>query len=95
MAEKFCPRPDIRQLFDSIKDGDETISVSKMTKWLNEHQRDPRLNEILFPLYTESGESKYSVPNIILTMMKNDLKIECDIAKGAVFLEGPGLLLKM
>jgi hypothetical protein len=57
LAEKLCPRNDIRSLFDSIKDLEDEISIGKLTKWLNEHQRDPRLNEILFPLYTERGEN--------------------------------------
>uniref|UniRef100_T1GLU1 Phosphoinositide phospholipase C n=1 Tax=Megaselia scalaris TaxID=36166 RepID=T1GLU1_MEGSC len=31
----------------------ETISLSQLTQFLNDKQRDPRLNEILYPLYTE------------------------------------------
>ena len=53
LCEVFCPRSDLRALFESIKDLEEHVSVAKLTKWLNENQRDPRLNEILFPLWTE------------------------------------------
>lgn len=31
----------------------ETISVDQFILFLNEKQRDPRLNEILYPLYDE------------------------------------------
>lgn len=48
----LCPRSDIDELFDSITGGKtEEISVPKLTEFLNETQRDPRLNEILYPHY--------------------------------------------
>ncbi len=31
----------------------ETISVGRLVEFMNEKQRDPRLNEILYPSYTE------------------------------------------
>ena len=37
------------------------IPLEEFTKWLNETQRDPRLNEILHPLFTMAGDSEYSI----------------------------------
>lgn len=40
-------------LFDSTQGKAETINVDQFINFLNEKQRDPRLNEILYPLYDE------------------------------------------
>ena len=32
----------------------DTISMAKLIDFMNEKQRDPRLNEISFPLYSEN-----------------------------------------
>ncbi|KAL5278131.1 PLCB4 family protein [Megaselia abdita] len=54
LYHKVCPRNDIEELFETITDGkNDTISMSQLTQFLNDKQRDPRLNEILYPLYTE------------------------------------------
>ncbi|XP_064196852.1 1-phosphatidylinositol 4,5-bisphosphate phosphodiesterase beta-4-like isoform X2 [Anguilla rostrata] len=52
LIQKICPRTDIEELFKKIN-GDKTdyLSVDQLVSFLNEHQRDPRLNEILFPFY--------------------------------------------
>ena len=31
----------------------ETIKMAVFIEWMNEKQRDPRLNEMLYPSYTE------------------------------------------
>lgn len=46
----MCPRTDIDDLFSQITSAKE-ISVKELTEFLNETQRDPRLNEILYPHY--------------------------------------------
>eukprot|EP00094_Tigriopus_californicus_P012882 TCALIF_12455-PA protein Name:"Similar to PLCB4 1-phosphatidylinositol 4,5-bisphosphate phosphodiesterase beta-4 (Homo sapiens)" AED:0.17 eAED:0.17 QI:0/0.75/0.82/0.94/1/1/17/384/960 len=49
----LCPRTDIDNLFEELV-GDkekEELSVEKLMEFLNERQRDPRLNEILYPHY--------------------------------------------
>ncbi|KAK7585907.1 hypothetical protein V9T40_000086 [Parthenolecanium corni] len=54
LYHKICPRNDIEELFQSITQGKaDTISVDQFINFLNEKQRDPRLNEILYPLYDE------------------------------------------
>ncbi|EEB13261.1 1-phosphatidylinositol-4,5-bisphosphate phosphodiesterase, putative [Pediculus humanus corporis] len=54
LYHKICPRNDIEDLFQTISQGKaESISVSQFITFLNEKQRDPRLNEILYPLYDE------------------------------------------
>ncbi|XP_073195757.1 1-phosphatidylinositol 4,5-bisphosphate phosphodiesterase beta-4 isoform X6 [Lepidochelys kempii] len=52
LTQKICPRTDIEELFRKIN-GDKTdyLTVDQLVSFLNEHQRDPRLNEILFPFY--------------------------------------------
>ncbi|KAM3853602.1 1-phosphatidylinositol 4,5-bisphosphate phosphodiesterase beta-4 isoform 1-T8 [Vipera latastei] len=52
LTQKICPRTDIEELFRKIN-GDKTdyLTVDQLVSFLNEHQRDPRLNEILFPFF--------------------------------------------
>ncbi|XP_031629124.1 1-phosphatidylinositol 4,5-bisphosphate phosphodiesterase isoform X4 [Contarinia nasturtii] len=54
LYHKICPRNDIEELFRSITQGKaEFINIDQFINFLNEKQRDPRLNEILYPLYDE------------------------------------------
>ncbi|KAH0956604.1 hypothetical protein HN011_004935 [Eciton burchellii] len=50
---KICPRNDIEELFQSITGKADTISLTQLVEFMNTKQRDPRLNEILYPLYTD------------------------------------------
>uniref|UniRef100_A0A3Q4IA05 Phosphoinositide phospholipase C n=1 Tax=Neolamprologus brichardi TaxID=32507 RepID=A0A3Q4IA05_NEOBR len=52
LTQKICPRTDIEELFKKIN-GNKTdyLTVDQLVSFLNENQRDPRLNEILFPFY--------------------------------------------
>lgn len=40
-------------MFYSTKGKTDTISLLQLVEFMNTKQRDPRLNEILYPLYTE------------------------------------------
>lgn len=54
LYHKICPRSDIEELFTSITcANDGYIEVSQLVEFLNTRQRDPRLNEILYPFYSE------------------------------------------
>ncbi|KAI1302345.1 1-phosphatidylinositol 4,5-bisphosphate phosphodiesterase beta-4 [Halotydeus destructor] len=54
LYHKICPRNDIEELFNLITQGKSNqISAKQLVEFLNEKQRDPRLNEILYPLYDE------------------------------------------
>ncbi|KAL1138525.1 hypothetical protein AAG570_008588 [Ranatra chinensis] len=54
LYHKICPRNDIEELFQSITQGkSDYINIDQFINFLNEKQRDPRLNEILYPLYDE------------------------------------------
>ncbi|XP_011494544.1 PREDICTED: 1-phosphatidylinositol 4,5-bisphosphate phosphodiesterase-like [Ceratosolen solmsi marchali] len=54
LYHKICPRNDIEELFQSIIQGKgDTINLEQLIMFLNEKQRDPTLNEILYPLYDE------------------------------------------
>ncbi|XP_043251233.1 1-phosphatidylinositol 4,5-bisphosphate phosphodiesterase-like isoform X1 [Colletes gigas] len=54
LYHKICPRNDIEELFQSITQGKaDTINMDQLVTFLNEKQRDPTLNEILYPLYDE------------------------------------------
>ncbi|CAF1225722.1 unnamed protein product [Rotaria sordida] len=51
LYHKICPRTDIAELYDQLSGGKDYITTKQFVDWLNETQRDPRLNEILFPFY--------------------------------------------
>lgn len=54
LYHKISPRSDIEELFNSItQKKSEHIELKQLVEFLNEKQRDPRLNEILYPLYDE------------------------------------------
>ncbi|XP_051500238.1 1-phosphatidylinositol 4,5-bisphosphate phosphodiesterase beta-4-like isoform X3 [Myxocyprinus asiaticus] len=52
LTQKICPRTDIEELFKQISgDKSDYLTIEQLVSFLNENQRDPRLNEILFPFY--------------------------------------------
>ncbi|XP_021322946.2 1-phosphatidylinositol 4,5-bisphosphate phosphodiesterase beta-4 isoform X1 [Danio rerio] len=52
LTQKICPRTDIEVLFKKFKgDKGDYLSVEQFVHFLNDNQRDPRLNEILFPFF--------------------------------------------
>ncbi|XP_030768173.1 1-phosphatidylinositol 4,5-bisphosphate phosphodiesterase isoform X1 [Sitophilus oryzae] len=54
LYHKICPRNDIEELFRTITEGKaDYMNLEQLINFLNEKQRDPRLNEILYPLYDE------------------------------------------
>ncbi|CAG9764936.1 unnamed protein product [Ceutorhynchus assimilis] len=54
LYHKICPRNDIEELFKSITQGKgECMNLNQFINFLNDKQRDPRLNEILYPLYDD------------------------------------------
>ncbi|CAG9858517.1 unnamed protein product [Phyllotreta striolata] len=54
LYHKICPRNDIEELFRSIATGNaDHLTLDQLINFLNDKQRDPRLNEILYPLYDE------------------------------------------
>ena len=53
--QTICPRNDIDELFRNITGGQKDyIECAKLVDFLNDKQRDPRLNEILYPHYNEA-----------------------------------------
>ncbi|XP_065332409.1 1-phosphatidylinositol 4,5-bisphosphate phosphodiesterase-like [Cloeon dipterum] len=53
LYHKICPRNDIDELFQMITRGKDFVTLQQLVTFMNEKQRDPRLNEILYPLYSE------------------------------------------
>ncbi|KAL5008396.1 hypothetical protein ScPMuIL_013977 [Solemya velum] len=51
LYHKICPRTDIEDLFKELSCGRNFLTVPQLVDFFNERQRDPRLNEILFPFY--------------------------------------------
>ncbi|KAA0711666.1 1-phosphatidylinositol 4,5-bisphosphate phosphodiesterase beta-2 [Triplophysa tibetana] len=45
----LCPRPEINEIFTSFTKGKGFMTKEMLAKFLNEKQRDPRLNQELFP----------------------------------------------
>ncbi|KAF7704560.1 1-phosphatidylinositol 4,5-bisphosphate phosphodiesterase beta-1 [Silurus meridionalis] len=54
----LCPRPEINQIFADLgAKGKNYLNMEQMTEFINNKQRDPRLNEILYPpLKTEQTQ---------------------------------------
>uniref|UniRef100_A0A4W4F5C9 1-phosphatidylinositol 4,5-bisphosphate phosphodiesterase n=1 Tax=Electrophorus electricus TaxID=8005 RepID=A0A4W4F5C9_ELEEL len=54
----LCPRPEINQIFADLgAKGRNYLTMEQMTEFINSKQRDPRLNEILYPpLKTEQTQ---------------------------------------
>ncbi|CAG2063975.1 unnamed protein product, partial [Timema podura] len=62
LYHKLCPRNDIEELFQAITQGKaDSINIDQFILFLNEKQRDPRLNEILYPLYDEKRAAEIIV----------------------------------
>ncbi|KAL4715784.1 hypothetical protein ACJJTC_006363 [Scirpophaga incertulas] len=82
LYHKICPRNDIEELFRSITQGkSDRINLDQFVNFLNEKQRDPRLNEILYPLYDEKRAAE------IITTYE-----QCEEAKSAKCLTKDGLI---
>uniref|UniRef100_A0A668U322 1-phosphatidylinositol 4,5-bisphosphate phosphodiesterase n=1 Tax=Oreochromis aureus TaxID=47969 RepID=A0A668U322_OREAU len=47
--DSLCPRPELGNIFKLQGANDGMLSVDQMTEFINNKQRDPRLNEILYP----------------------------------------------
>uniref|UniRef100_A0A3Q0QR41 1-phosphatidylinositol 4,5-bisphosphate phosphodiesterase n=1 Tax=Amphilophus citrinellus TaxID=61819 RepID=A0A3Q0QR41_AMPCI len=47
--DSLCPRPELANIFKLQGANDGMLSVDQMTEFINNKQRDPRLNEILYP----------------------------------------------
>ncbi|XP_055878716.1 1-phosphatidylinositol 4,5-bisphosphate phosphodiesterase beta-4-like isoform X1 [Biomphalaria glabrata] len=56
----ICPRSDIEDLFKSLSQNRSYLDIPQLIEFFNDRQRDPRLNEILFPFYNH-----FRVKNII------------------------------
>ncbi|VDO56108.1 unnamed protein product [Haemonchus placei] len=67
LYNKICPRSEVQELFVKLSGQKEYLTRDRLTNFLNEEQRDPRLNEILFPFFdstkTQVLISKYEQDN--------------------------------
>ncbi|XP_071081471.1 1-phosphatidylinositol 4,5-bisphosphate phosphodiesterase beta-4-like isoform X2 [Haliotis cracherodii] len=54
LYHKICPRSDIEELFRELTQNKPFLTVNQLIDFFNERQRDPRLNEILFPFYNQN-----------------------------------------
>uniref|UniRef100_A0AAZ3QI08 Phosphoinositide phospholipase C n=1 Tax=Oncorhynchus tshawytscha TaxID=74940 RepID=A0AAZ3QI08_ONCTS len=70
----LCPRPELSSVFSQQGAKGAYLSVDQMTEFINERQRDPRLNEILYPplrpSQTQSLMEKYE---LIQSLLKQGL----------------------
>jgi phosphatidylinositol phospholipase C beta len=51
LYHKICPRTDVQELFVKLSGQKEYLTRDRLIHFLNDEQRDPRLNEILFPIF--------------------------------------------
>uniref|UniRef100_A0A8C7W450 Phosphoinositide phospholipase C n=1 Tax=Oncorhynchus mykiss TaxID=8022 RepID=A0A8C7W450_ONCMY len=67
----LCPRPELSSVFSQGAKG-AYLSVDQMTEFINERQRDPRLNEILYPplrpSQTQTLMEKYELIQRLITL---------------------------
>lgn len=76
---KICPRTDVQELFLQLSSGSDGAAVDTLITFLNDKQRDPRLNEILFPHYDRN--------RVLQLIAKYDKHEEC-LAKEKLCLDG-------
>ncbi|XP_059156311.1 1-phosphatidylinositol 4,5-bisphosphate phosphodiesterase beta-4-like isoform X2 [Physella acuta] len=50
----ICPRSDIEELFKDLSRSRSFLTIPQLIDFFNDRQRDPRLNEILFPFYNHT-----------------------------------------
>uniref|UniRef100_A0A674C4F5 Phosphoinositide phospholipase C n=1 Tax=Salmo trutta TaxID=8032 RepID=A0A674C4F5_SALTR len=74
----LCPRPELSSVFSQGAKG-AYLSVDQMTEFINERQRDPRLNEILYPPLR---------PSQIQTLMEKYELNQSLLKQGLITLEG-------
>ncbi|CAD6193233.1 unnamed protein product [Caenorhabditis auriculariae] len=67
LYNKICPRTEVQELFVKLSGQKEYLTRDRLINFLNEEQRDPRLNEILFPFFdvsrTQQLITKYESDN--------------------------------
>ncbi|EFP00361.1 CRE-EGL-8 protein [Caenorhabditis remanei] len=67
LYNKICPRTEVQELFVKLSGQKEYLTKDRLINFLNEEQRDPRLNEILFPFFDppRTGQliAKYEIDN--------------------------------
>ncbi|XP_039259634.2 1-phosphatidylinositol 4,5-bisphosphate phosphodiesterase beta-4-like [Styela clava] len=53
LYKQSCNRTDLSQVFNNLIGGARCsyVEIGSLAQWMNSHQRDPRLNEILDPMY--------------------------------------------
>uniref|UniRef100_A0AC35TWG7 PH_14 domain-containing protein n=1 Tax=Rhabditophanes sp. KR3021 TaxID=114890 RepID=A0AC35TWG7_9BILA len=54
LYHKICPRVEVQELFVKLSGQKEYLTRERLITFLNEEQRDPRLNEILFPYFNNN-----------------------------------------
>ncbi|CTQ86725.1 1-phosphatidylinositol 4,5-bisphosphate phosphodiesterase [Caenorhabditis elegans] len=72
LYNKICPRTEVQELFVKLSGQKEYLTKERLINFLNEEQRDPRLNEILFPFF----DSQRIVA--LLKKHENDIKYQED-----------------
>uniref|UniRef100_A0A8C7G3F0 1-phosphatidylinositol 4,5-bisphosphate phosphodiesterase n=1 Tax=Oncorhynchus kisutch TaxID=8019 RepID=A0A8C7G3F0_ONCKI len=75
----LCPRPELSSVFSQQGAKGAYLSVDQMTEFINERQRDPRLNEILYPPLR---------PSQTQTLMEKYELIQSLLKQGLITLEG-------
>uniref|UniRef100_A0A183CHZ6 1-phosphatidylinositol 4,5-bisphosphate phosphodiesterase n=1 Tax=Globodera pallida TaxID=36090 RepID=A0A183CHZ6_GLOPA len=53
LYHKICPRTEVQELFVRLSGQKEYLTRDRLLQFLNDEQRDPRLNEILFPHFDQ------------------------------------------
>ena len=65
----ICPRTDIQDLFNTLSEGNDYLSNARMIKFLNETQKDPKLNEIFY-LYSNRNIVQYIIDTYELNTLR-------------------------
>ncbi|XP_023818840.1 1-phosphatidylinositol 4,5-bisphosphate phosphodiesterase beta-1 [Oryzias latipes] len=82
--DSLCPRPELGNIFKLQGGNGGMLSIDQMTEFINNKQRDPRLNEILYPPFR---------PAQTLSLMERHQLDQAELKRGLISLQAFSMYL--